>query len=306
MEKRDFYRMEAECELVFRELGQCYHLCTSENSPILFHNEKEFETAMNIVALLSFLFPDVVIITYEIMSNHMHFALAGKRERIIVWFEDLVKKMKMHPELCESRRALEAVDYKLKDISSLENLRNVIAYINRNGSVVDANETPFSYPWGANRYFFNPESRKRYESSGIKVSFSQRREMFRSNKGDCFKEIISLDGYISPLCFCGVDKGEALFRNARHYLSKITKNVESYSEIAREIGESLYYNDDELYSLISAICLKEYGNKSPKMVDAAAKMALARKLHYEYNSSNKQISRILGIDIDTVSSIFPK
>lgn len=306
MEKRDFYRVEGGCELGFRELGQCFHLCTSENSPILFHNESEFETAMNIVALLSFIYPDVSVITFEIMSNHMHFAVAGKRERIIVWFEDLVKKMRMHPVLCESKRTLESVDVKLIDISSLENMRNVIAYINRNGSVVNPDETPFSYPWGANRYYFNPESRKRYDSSGIKLSFSQRREMFRSNKGDCFKEIISLDGYISPLCFCRVGVGESMFRNARHYFSKITKNIESYSEIAKGIGKSLFYNDDELYSLVAAECLKNYGIKSPKMVDAAAKMVFAKKLHYEYNSSNKQISRILGMDINAVSSIFPK
>lgn len=306
MESRNFYRMEAGCELGFRELGKCYHLCTGENGPILFHNEKEFETAMNIVALLSFLYPDVAVITYEIMSNHMHFAVAGKKERIMEWYENLVKKMKTHPVLSESKRALEILNVKLIEINSLENMRNVIAYINRNGSVVNVNETPFSYPWGANRYYFNPEAKLRYEFSGKKVVYSERREMFRSNKGDRVREIISLDGYVCPLCFCNVTIGEGMFRNARHYFSKISKNIEAFSDIARTIGESLFYNDDELFSLVTAECLKNYGIKSPKMINATAKIDLARKLHYEYNSGNKQISRILGMDINAVSALFPE
>ena len=306
METRDFYRMEAECELKFRELGPCYHLCTGENSPILFHNEDDFRTAMNIVALLSCLHPDVAVITFEIMSNHMHFAVAGKKERIQAWFKSLVKKMKMHPALSESKGALEMLEIKLIDVNSLDNLRNVIAYINRNGFVANANETPFSYPWGGNKYYFNPEAKLRYESSGKKLVYSERRKMFCSNKGDCVRELISIDGYICPLCFCKVNIGESMFRNARHYFSKISKNIESFSDIAKTIGESLFYNDDELYSLVAAECLKKYGIKSTKMINAAAKMDLAKKLHYEYNSGNKQISRILGMNINAVYALFPE
>ncbi len=306
METRDYYAMEAGCEFRFRELGHCYHLCTSENSPILFHDEAEFETAMDIVALMSFLYPDIVVITFEIMTNHLHFAVAGKRERIMDWFKDLVKKMKMHPVLSESKRAFELIDIKLVEINSLENMRNVIAYINRNGSVVNVNETPFSYPWGANRYYFNQEAKLRYELAGKKVLYSERREMFRSNKGDAEREMISVDGYVCPLCFCNVCIGEGLFRNARQYFSKISKNIEAFSDIAKTIGESLFYNDDELYSFVAAECMRRYGIKSPKMINATAKIDLARKLHFEYNSGNKQISRILGMDINAVSALFPE
>ena len=297
--------MEAECELVFRELGQCYHLCTSENSPILFHNEKEFETAMNIVALLSFLFPDVVIITYEIMSNHMHFALAGKRERIIVWFEDLVKKMKMHPELCESRRALEEVDYKLKDISSLENLRNVIAYINRNGAVVYPDENVFTYRWGANRYFFNREARLRYAESGHLAKQTEKRAMTRSHTLDNQEHIVILDGHIAPLCFCKVSEAELFFRNSRHYFNKVSRNIESQKEIAKMIGENIFYTDDDLASLLASVCAREYNVKRAAELPVSAKMELAKKLHFEYNSSDKQISRLLKISLELVAGLFP-
>ncbi len=305
MEAREFYRLEEECELRFRRLGPCFHLCTGENCPILFHNENEFKAAMNIVAFLSLLFPDITVITFEIMSNHFHFVVTGEEESFMRWFNAIVKKLKTHPALSESRYLLASLEVKLISVNDLENMRNVIAYINRNGFVANVNETPFSYPWGANRYFFNEEAKRRYRSCRTKVTFTERREMFHSNKADYLKDIYSLDDYICPACFCSVQTGESLFRNARHYFSKITKGIESYSEIAKSIGETLFYNDDELYSLVVSVCQKSYGIKSPRMISAEAKIELAKKLHYDYNSGNKQISRMLGMNINAVDSLFP-
>ena len=76
MESKEFARLENLCQSRFREVGICFHVCSQENYPVLFHNEEEFKAAMNIVAFAAFLFPDVRIFTFEIMANHFHFALS--------------------------------------------------------------------------------------------------------------------------------------------------------------------------------------------------------------------------------------
>lgn len=43
----------------------------------------------------------------------------------------------------------------LKPINDLKALREAIVYVNRNGYVVNPSHTPFSYPWGTGRYYFN-------------------------------------------------------------------------------------------------------------------------------------------------------
>lgn len=43
----------------------------------------------------------------------------------------------------------------LKSVCDLRTLRNTIVYVNRNGYVVNPAYTPFSYPWGTGRYYFN-------------------------------------------------------------------------------------------------------------------------------------------------------
>lgn len=305
MEKKDFFRQEDECNLLFADLGPCYHLCTSENAPVMFRNDNEFREAMNTVAFVSALFDDIAVLTFEIMSNHLHFALCGERERIMAWFQRLVSALKTNPDLKESRNAISSLQAKMFQIEDLENARNVISYINRNGFVADYNYTPFSYPWGANRFYFNDEAKCRYEELRAKATFRSRRQLLHTHLADFCTDLYLVDGYISPLCFCRIDSGEKLFRNAQHYFSKIAKSVEASSAIAKVIGESIYYLDSEIYSIISVRCSKEYGCKNPSMAPADAKIALAKTMRYDYNASVKQICRILKMDITIVSGLFP-
>lgn len=306
METKDFYRMEAGCGLVFRELGPSFHLCTGENSPVLFHDDREFKIAMNVTALAAILFPDVTILTFEVMSNHLHFVLCGSRDRIMEWFGKLVALLRQHPELKESKYAITSLQARLIAVEDLDNLRNVIVYVNRNGYVVDSGHTPFTYPWGANRFFFNDEAKRRYDSLKTRATSRWKRTAFHSNSGDNLTEIYLLDGYVSPMSFCHISIAERLFINAHQFFSKISRSVESSAAIAKEIGESVYYTDNELFSLIAQKCSKQYGCKSPAMIPAEAKVAMAKMMRFDYNSSVKQISRILRMEIDTVRRIFPE
>lgn len=305
MEKRDIYRLDDECQLRFNRLGTCFHLCTREDSPIIFHNEEEFRAAMNIVALVVALFPDISVLTFEIMSNHFHFVLAGGEGRIREWYQKLTHFLKSHPKLEKSKDIIMSLEFKLFPIRDLEYARNSIAYVNRNGFIVDYGSTPYSYPWGTNRFFFNSEAKLRHDAEKKPATMRWKREMFHSNLADNIPGFFHVDEYVSPLFFCKVEIAESLFRNAQHYFSKIARSIESSAPIAKETGESIYYLDSELYSIIAMKCSKEYGCKVPSLIAPEAKIAMAKTMRFEYNASVKQIARILKIDIATIRSLFP-
>lgn len=42
------------------------------------------------------------------------------------------------------------------------------------------------------------------------------------------------------------------------------------------------------------------------MIPAEAKVTVAKMMHFDYNSSDKQISRIQKMEIDIVKRMFPK
>lgn len=205
MEKNEFWELENMCQFRFMEAGTCFHVCSQENHPILFHNDNEFRSAMNIVAFVGLLFQDIRIFTFEIMDNHFHFALAGKKAGIKLFLRIMVNKLASLPSLVTSSTDIKKLNFKFFDIDSLDNLRNVIAYINRNGAVVSPDENVFTYRWGANRFFFNREAQMRHTECGRKASCREKRNMFHSAQFDAV-DVILVDGNVSRCVIAELSK----------------------------------------------------------------------------------------------------
>lgn len=306
MEKRDFARLENLCQFRFSEVETVYHVCSRENHPIIFHDEEEYKVAMNIVAFVAFSCPGIRIYTFEIMDNHFHFIMSGKKDEIEVFIKVLVTKLSAHPVLADSKNDIKALSFKLFLIESLDNLRNGISYVNRNGAVVNPDENVFTYRWGSNLYFFNREARSHYDKCSEKASFRTKREIFRSAKMDREERVRMLDGYVSPLCYCHIKEAESFFRSNRHYYYNSSRNIESAKDIAKSIGEEVFYTDDDLFLHIRSLCSKRYDGKPVAVLPPQSKIEIAKELHFEYNAGNKQICRLLKMDINVVAALFPK
>ena len=130
--------------------------------------------------------------------------------------------------------------------------------------------------------------------------------MTRSHRLDNVRDIIVMDGYISPLCYCRVQEAESIFINNRQYFYLISKNIESQKEIAKLIGENIFYTDYDLFDIIASVCRKDFGGRNSSELKPEEKLSIARTLHYEYNAGNKQISRLLKIPVEAISSMFPR
>lgn len=300
----DFSNNERRCLLDFRELGLCYHLWTPENFEIIFRNTNEFRIGMGIMAIAAKCFPDVRIITFELMTNHLHIMASGNETRLRQMFEQ-VKKYLIRMAM-DAGRTIDWASFKpgIRQLKDLADARNVLIYDNRNGFLVHDNYTPFSYPWGSNLCYFNPDARKRFQESSLPSTIKERRSISHSHISDEIQGLRILDGCFSPFSFCDIETGERLFRDAVHYFYMLGKNIESNKEIAKEIGESVSYTEDELYAAISAKCRSEYGTANPAQISADAKINTAKIMRYEYNATLKQIQRMLRLDQGILQSIF--
>ena len=82
--------------------------------------------------------------------------------------------------------------------------------------------------------------------------------------------------------------------------------MEGYKDIAKMLGDSVFYTDDELYLIVRQICRDSYGNARPEILTLDQKMEFARTLHFDYKASNKQIQRMLRIDERKLAVFFGK
>lgn len=296
--------IDKEQELRFVSEGPFYHINSPENFGAIFRSKEEFENGMLLFALCNKQHIKIQTLAFELMSNHFHALLKCNEQEADDFF--ITFKKYLHRYCLEIDNNLDWNNFKCHTtkVTTLENLKNVIAYVHRNGALVNPQYTPYNYPWGSNRFFFNFDAKEFYDLAHKRISSDKVRKITHSRQFDSEKEIFSVGNTVSPLCFMDVKYAENFFRDARQYFFKISRDVENFKAIAEMIGESVYYVDDELFSIACKICLERFGNSNISQLSPTSKIELARILHRGYNAGFKQIQRMIHIDEVTLRQIF--
>lgn len=301
----DYFEREEACRLRFEEAPPCWHLCTPEDFHILFTDENDFRAIMAIIGICAVLCPDIRIYTFQVMSNHLHIILGGQEDRINLFWGNLKRFLSGYNKTVGKTVDLSGWNKKLLPINNLGYMRAAIAYCNRNAYVVYPNYSQYNYPWGANKFFFNDEAKDYHKAALKKMSVRAKRAIIKSKCADNVAGPYLVDGCVSPISFCDIEGAERFFRDTRNYISMISKDIESQKNIAHEIGEGIFYTDDELYKAIAFECREKYRGKDIVELSSDEKITMAVLMHREYNAGNKQIGRILRLDISIVDQLFP-
>lgn len=297
--------------------GPFWHLYTSgETMEIIFAGTGDFLFGITLLGICAAAFPRCRILTFALMNNHLHIVLAGPEADIPKFFELFKRRLQRYVSICGRDCSLRRFDAEFFRIPDLQALRNEIVYVNRNGFVVHPECTPFSYWWSAGIFFFNPMAELLPSIPFASLTFRQRREMCHCRdvalpeKYRVFPGFpMDKDGSVAPLLlptsFCDIQEAENYFRDAHQYFQRLGKDHESHAEVARRLGDKVFLTDEEMYRVACSICAKEHGFPRPGVLSPAQKMDLARKMHFEYNASNKQIRRIVMLPQELVDELFP-
>lgn len=312
MMKKDFdavsFRdLEQDCEYRFMTGKPFWHLFTDGNKvDIIFSSVEDLKTGMNLLAVCCLRLPEVESFTFELMNNHLHIILSGDMDKCKELFEAFKSMLKRYFSRNGRIVDLKGFNCEMIQITSLQSLRNEIIYANRNGFVARPDCTPFSYPWGAGAWFFNPLLNLIPAKDYDKLTVKEKRAICHSNDIAIPSHDVKVyDGVILPISFCHIEKAEALFRNAHHYFQLLTRKFEAYSEIANRLHEKVFISDEEMYSAVCSLCMKFHNVRTPNQLGSRERIEMARKMRQDYNASNRQIKNILKLDSSIVDTLFP-
>mgnify|MGYP002623642010 CR=1 FL=1 len=131
-----------------------------------FREEDDFKVAMNYVAIEAAHHPQVVVLAFILMSNHVHFVLKGTRKDVVDFVESFKQRYSLYyQKKYGTKEFLRRNGVDIKEIPyENEAPEKVIAYVQMNS--VAANICAFcnQYPWGTGNLFFNASTPK-----GIKI-----------------------------------------------------------------------------------------------------------------------------------------
>jgi len=302
-----FAEKERECERIFEKSGPFWHLYTDGRVMEDFLcTEEDFKTAMTALAVAAVLFKKVRIITFELMSNHIHMILNGEAEDCLELFERF--KARLRRILKTNGRIInwDAFKADILPIETLNALRNEIIYVNRNAFVANPQFTPFNYPWGGGCAFFQPYFNRLPASSLRELGVNKARELTHFREIRLIEDLKFFGDIVFIPSFCRTDIGESMFRDARSYFNSLTRNAEAFSQIAQRVKDSVFLTDEEMYAAATMYAEKTYGNRQLSLLNPEQKIQLSKELHFKYNASNQQIRRLLKLDISILNELFPQ
>ena len=300
-----FSEKERICEEIFTANGPYWHLYTDgTNMQDIFCTEQDFDTGMWILAGAAST-ANAKLITFELMSNHVHFILSGKEESCHALFNSFKSRLK---RIMQKRgRAINWKEFNAYTlpIASLKSLRNEIIYTNRNAYVANRKYTPDSYPWGGGCAFFNAWLKDLPIRNFDELTIDKRRELIHSRDISDYSGLKVVCDKVFIPSFCDIQLGESLFTDPRMYFSLLTRNSESFSMIAERLHDSLFLTDEELFSIITTYISSEYNIQRISLLSPKQKIECAKHLKTKYNATRQQIRRILRIEDSILSELFP-
>ena len=301
-----FAEKEQRCESAFEVNGPFWHLYTDGSAVAdIFQNDEQMREGMIALAVCAAMYRDAEMITFELMSNHVHFIMRGLEIECLEFFRQF--KRRLIRRFMTMGRAVDwqRFEAQILGIPTLKDLRNEIVYVNRNAYVANRKYTPFNYPWGGGWAYFTPVIDLLPVASIQDIGARKARELthFRG-----VEELTSLrfvgDVPFIP-SFCRVDIGQSMFQDARSYFHALTRNSESFSQVASRLKDSVFLTDDEMF-VVAARSAQEMFSRKLNLLAPDHKIQLATKLHYEYKASNRQLRRILNLDLALLNELFPQ
>jgi len=174
-----------------------YWLITTEHleDALWFRDDEDFITGMNYVAIQAALTPEVIVLVFILMSNHVHFVLYGAREEVEAFVNEFKKRYSVYYSARWGiKKFLKHNGLDIKEIPyNDEAPERAIAYVQMNCVAANICLHPGQYPWGTGNCFFNPTARRAnvWRPNSISPLFKTRLSLrlFRTFAGACLERI---------------------------------------------------------------------------------------------------------------------
>ena len=263
---------------------------------IWFRDEEDFKVAMNFVAIQAASNPDVVVLAFILMSNHVHFMLYGCREDVLQFINAFKQRYSLYlRRKYGNKEFLRGNDVNLTLVpDENESLERAIAYVQMNCVAANICSNPTQYQWGTGNLFFNPS-----KPSGkplVSISVRARNRLLHS-KSDCvpMEWLFCEDGYILPHSYTAIQTVETLYRNPKrmnYFLntsSKAKKRIESTDEHLPA------FRDQTILSSLPDLYQSLFGKKTFGDLTSEEQIECVRQIRFRFSANVNQIARVCGI-----------
>lgn len=257
-----------------------------------FRDEEDFRVAMNYVAIAAFC-SGIIILSFILMSNHVHFVLSCSRERADLFINKFKRLYSAYyrrkygvGELLR-RNDWDVVELDVRD----ESLEKAIAYVMMNSVAANICLEASGYPWGTGDLLFNsrPLSARRLSEMSARAQI----RLLKSNIRLPQEYKVTSDGYIWPGSYIPFKRVESIFRTPKRL--NYFLRTSSKARLRMEKDPMPSFRDQNILAACEDLCHSLFRVSSIDELSAERKAELLRQLGRRFSSDLNQLCRVTGI-----------
>jgi len=260
-----------------------------------FRDEDDFRVAMNYIAIQAANMPEIKVMAFILMSNHLHFVFEGRREGMVSFVNRLKQRYSAYYQKKYGIRSfLKRNGVDVRGIpSDDEAVERAVAYVLMN--CVAANICAFcnQYAWGTGGIIFNP-SRPEGKRAG---DFSERalERLLRSGNVNIPDNwIIGKDGYILPWNYVDVLYVERIFRTPRRFNYFLNSSSKAKKRLCSDENLPAFL-DHSIVAVLPDLCRSLFRKDSFDELNPQEQSELARQIRFRFSADATQVARVCGI-----------
>lgn len=295
-------------------VGKDYFFITTDHleDRLLFRDTDDFRSGMNHVAVQVFK-TGVVMLTFILMSNHLHFSLYGTREeaeRLVNGFKQAYSRYLRRKYGCREHLRGNGVDIRLVP-QEREALERVLAYVQMNCVAANICASPRDYPWGTGACFFNgpmegmPSGGAGAGTGARTLASLSARERYRLIHSKLVlpgEWLLSADGYILPCSYVRKDWVEKAFgspRRMNYFLQSSSK-----AKMRLETGEQSLpaFRDQVIAAALPDLCWSLFRKQCVKELSEGQLLELLRQIRFRFAAGVNQIARVTGLSYEDAAA----
>lgn len=272
-----------------------------------FRDEEDYKVGMNYVAIQAACTPEVKVLSFILMSNHVHFVLKGMCEEAECFIRQFKQRYSMYYQgKWGVNKFLRLTGVDIKEIPyDDEAVERAIAYVQMNCVAANICSHPSQYPWGTGNCYFNQT-----KPSGIQLKDLSARARVRILHSNCdllpCNWHIGPEGYILPQEYVDVKAVEFLFRIPKRM--NYFLNTSSKARKRLETKECLpAFRDQIILGALPDLLRSLFGKELFQELTTQEQPEFMRQIRFRFSADIHQIARVCGLSyaeaariIDTV------
>lgn len=268
-----------------------------------FLDEEDFRTGMNFVAIQAAL-SRVTVLSFILMSNHLHFILYGNWEDVRAFFNGLKARYSkyLHNKYGQKeflrRNGLDIREVSAED----ESLERAIAYVQMNCVAANICSHPSQYPWGTGNVFFNP-SRSTGKSLG---SLSKRsRIKLLHSETDLIQPnwIVGEAGYILPESYVNIKYVESIFRTPKRMNYFLTNSSKARQRIETSEESLPAFRDQTILGALPDLYRSLFQKQRFEDLSPEQQLEALRQIRFRFCANVNQIARVTGLSYEEAAKL---